>query len=395
MDRGLSTAADVVVVGGGPAGLATAIAARKSGLEVLVLERSHPPIDKACGEGIMPAGVDLLRGMGVDLEPGRAMPIRGIRFLEGEGDCVAEADFPAGCGYGLGVRRTRLHEALAARAAEVGASLRWGVRCLGLADGGVETNAGFVRARFIVGADGLLSRVRTWAGLEAAPGARRRFGVRRHLAVEPWTDFVEVHWAEDCEAYVTPTGPGEVGVAILWTGGGASGASFDQLVRSFPLLSRRLHGARPLSSDRGAGPLEQRTRAVARGYLALVGDASGYVDAITGEGLGLAFAQALALAAALSSGDLRGYVHAHRRLSRHPERLTRMLLFAERRPALRHRLIEALSRDPELFSRLLGVQGCALPLRSVGLGRAIRLTFALANKGVDPAAASRNRGEAW
>ncbi|MGB6361235.1 MAG: FAD-dependent oxidoreductase, partial [Thermoanaerobaculia bacterium] len=69
-------ASDVVVVGGGPAGLATAIAARDLGLAVTVLERRQPPIDKACGEGLMPDGVRRLAALGVRLEPERARPFR-------------------------------------------------------------------------------------------------------------------------------------------------------------------------------------------------------------------------------------------------------------------------------------------------------------------------------
>src|ERR1700724_141058 len=123
------TATDLLVIGGGPAGLATAIAARLAGMSARVVERSRPPIDRACGEGLMPDAVARLSELGVALAPGEGWRFRGIRYLDGE--TVAEGVFPrAG---GLGVRRLHLHQALARRAAELGVDLCWGVTAHGLA----------------------------------------------------------------------------------------------------------------------------------------------------------------------------------------------------------------------------------------------------------------------
>jgi flavin-dependent dehydrogenase len=171
-------------------------------------------------------------------------------------------------------------------------------------------------------------------------------------------DKVEVWWGDRCEAYVTPVAGDEVGVAILWEG---RKAGFDELLAGFPRLAAALAGRPVRSRDRGAGPLRQRVRGVVRGNLALAGDASGYVDAITGEGLSLAFRQAEALAAALAAGDLRRYAAAHRRAARLPDAMTRVLLFAEARPGLRRRTVRALAADPALFSRLLDLHVRALP----------------------------------
>jgi flavin-dependent dehydrogenase len=356
----LSPETEVLIVGGGPAGLAAAIAARAEGLDALVVDRARPPIDKACGEGLMPDGLALLRDLGVRLDPERLRPFHGIRYLDG--DVVAEGRFPAG--PGAGIRRLDLHRALVRRAEEAGVRLRWRTRVDGLTDGGAVTDAGPIAARFVVGADGLRSRVRRWAGLAGPPPdpRRGRFGVRRHFAVEPWSDCVEVYWAEGCEAYVTPVAGREVGVAMLWSG---RKASFDDLLARFPRLGDRLRGAPAASRDRGAGPLCQKVRRVARGRLALVGDASGYVDAITGEGLSLAFHQAKALAQALRRGDLSLYARRHRRIALLPDALTRLLLWVEKRPPLRHRLIRAFAREPALFSRLLALHARALPARTV------------------------------
>lgn len=400
---------DLVVVGAGPAGLALAIRARQVGLSVTVLDRApRPPVDKACGEGIMPDGLARLTELGVRIPDADGAPFRGIRYLDGE--TVAEGTFPerparAGGGgkpgAGLGVRRTVLHRVLVNRALAAGVELRWGVRATGLAASsgavgdpelpGVSAGEGaVVRGRVLVGADGLRSAVRRWAGLEGASGSVRagrpgssgpsgvsgrnrraqdRFGVRRHYRIAPWSDRVEVRWADRCEAYVTPVGPELVGVAMLWSG---APASFDGLLARFPDLARRLAGAPAASRDRGCGPLRQRPLGVVRGRIALVGDASGYLDAITGEGLSLAFHQAFALAEAArrvvagEARDLGAYARAHRRLRRLPETLIRLLLVAERRPRLRRRTVRALAADPELFDRLLALHAGAVTPRELG-----------------------------
>jgi flavin-dependent dehydrogenase len=418
-------ATDLVVIGGGPAGLATAIRARLAGLSARVLERSRPPIDKACGEGLMPDAAALLVELGVELAPGHCCRFRGIRYLDGE--TVAEGLFPRAAG--LGVRRLHLHQALVRRAGEVGVELCWGVTARGLAPvegmaavapeeaGAPKARAGLAgppgpagqqlargvftdqagrelaAARWVIGADGLRSRVRQWAGLEGSPASHRRFGVRRHFACRPWSDMVEVHWGLRCEAYVTPVGPDEVGVAMLWADppGGRSGenrmpiqdgpapasTSFDSLLARFPALAARLAGAPAASRDRGAGPLRQRARAVRRGNVALVGDASGYVDAITGEGLAVALHQSAALVEALGAGDLGRYAAAHRRIGRLPDNMTALLLAIERRPWLRRRMVRALAAEPALFSRLLGIHARALPPAQLGIDGALRLVYRL------------------
>lgn len=368
----------IIVVGGGPAGLVAALAARRRGFGVEVLERGSPPIDKPCGEGLMPDAIDVLGRLGVAL-PERHHPFVGIRYLDG--DIVAEGRFPDRPGVGL--RRTALHQSLVAAAERNGVVLRWGTHVDGVATQGdgrfvVQTASGTREADWLVAADGLRSRLRRAAGLDGPPVRRRheRFGVRRHLAIAPWTDRVEVYWAEGCEAYVTPVADDEVGVAILWQRGGTGG--FDARITAFPALERRIAGAASRSRDLGTGPLRQRTRAVHRGRLALIGDASGYVDALTGEGLALAFHQAEALADGLADGDLRAYGRAHKRIGTLADRLTRLMLWAERRPRLRRRLIRALAAEPDAFSKLLAVHARAAPFAGVG-GRAVaRLAWRLA-----------------
>jgi flavin-dependent dehydrogenase len=346
---------DVAVVGGGPAGLAVAIGARLAGLSVAVLERGRPPLDRACGEGLMPDALARLGALGVAPPAGESASFAGIRYVVG--DIAAEGHFPHG--GGLGVRRTALHRAMAERAAALGADVRWGVVGTGLTDRGIVLADGeTVAGRFVVGADGRHSAVRRWAGLEGSPARRDRHAVRRHFDVEPWTDLVEVHWGDDAEAYVTPVGPHRVGVAMLWNGGASS---FDRLLARFPALAARLAGAPVASRDRGASRVGARPRATACGRIALVGDSAGGVDPITGEGIALALAQAAMLVPALAAGDLTPYARACPRLASRPRRMGSLLLLLERSVALRRRVITALAGDPALFGRLLAVHTGEVP----------------------------------
>ncbi len=361
---------DVLVIGGGPAGLATAIAARQHGLAVRLLEAAQPPIDKACGEGLMPDGAQVLEGLGVEIPPDRRFELRGIRYLDG--DLSAEGSFPGRPGWG--VRRVDLHAALARRAESLGVDLRWGEAAQGLGSGGVRTRHGVERARWLVAADGLASPLRAAAGLDGPRARRARFGVRRHYAVAPWADRVEVHWSEGLEVYVTPVSAETTGVAILFEG---PRPDFGKALHRFPSLARSLEGAAFASLERGAGPFGQSARAVVRGNLALVGDAAGYLDAITGEGLAVALHEAIALADAIAQEDLARYAAAHRRIVRLPDVVTRLLLAAERRPLLRRRLVCALAADPRLFDRLLALHVRASRPVVGALGAALRLSWGL------------------
>ncbi len=351
MSPALPCSTDVFVIGGGPAGLAAAIAARQRGFDVILADCAVPPIDKACGEGIMPDGVEAARMLGLDLSAA-GRPFRGIRFVEG-GRSV-EADFPNGNGFGL--RRTVLHEMMVARAADAGVKLAYRTRTTGLEPGGVMTQGGLVRARWILGADGGHSAVRRWAGLDAFRRDSRRFGFRRHYRVAPWSEFMEIHWGDGCQVYVTPISPREVCVVLI---------SRDQRLRlddalpRFPELKRRLAADEAITLERGGVSASRRLTAVYRDNVALVGDASGSVDAITGEGLCLLFQQAMAVAGALEAGNLAQYQEAHRRIGRRPALMADFMLLLEHR-RLRTRAIGAMVARPRLFSEMLAMHVGAL-----------------------------------
>jgi flavin-dependent dehydrogenase len=357
---------DLVVVGGGPAGLAVAIRARQAGLRVAVLERGRPPIDAACGEGILPDTCAELVEMGIEPDTSERSEFHGIRYLCDE--LEAEGHFGGKPAWGL--RRTVLHAALARRAEALGADLRWSTEARGLVEGGIATESEVLTARVIVGADGRNSRVRSWAGIAVRPGRPDRHAVRRHFATAPWADVVEVYWAEQAEAYVTPVGPGQVGVALLWNG---DAAGFDALLPRFPRLAARVGSATPSSRDRGVARIGARPLRVVSRNVALVGDAAGGVDPITGEGLSLAFREAAALVRLVAAGRLSGYERAHARIGRAPRAMARVLLLLERSARLRRGAVAALEADPALFSRLLAFHTSSLPARRIGLLATARL----------------------
>lgn len=333
---------DVVVAGGGPAGLAVALGCAQAGMDVVVCEKRSGVLDKACGEGLMPGAVRALAALGVDPA---GHPIDGITYRQGA--VVAHAPFRNGTG--LGVRRTQLHDVLCAAVGRAGVPvLASPVTEVTQYDDHVR--AGALRARYLVAADGLHSSIRDLVGLTENPSqgttSAPRWGLRRHFALTPVGSAVEVTWAARSEAYVTPVAPDTVGVAILSS---VRGGFTDQLA-AFPELAARLAGARPISRVRGAGPLRQRTTGRVAGRVLLAGDAAGYVDALTGEGLALSLTTAAELVRCLRAGRPADYERAWTRTSRRSRWLTESLLWARNRPVLGRRIVPAASRAPWLFA---------------------------------------------
>lgn len=328
---------DLVVAGGGPVGLAAALHAHRAGLSVVVREPRSGPIDKACGEGLMPGAVAELAALGVHPE-GR--DLAGIRYLDGSGGRQATARFARG--PGRGVRRTVLHDALAQQVAAAGID-RDPRPVAAVVDAGDHLLVDGEPTRHLIAADGLHSPVRRLVGLDAPVSGRRRFGLRCHVQQAPWTSYVEVHWSPRAEAYVTPVADDLVGVAVL----AEAGSRFEDLLDDFPLLQERLTGAR--TRVLGAGPLRQRARARTAGRVLLVGDAGGYVDALTGEGLALGLAQARVAVGCLADGRPDRYDRLARRLGLRHELLTHALLRGTALGPVRQRLVPAAARLPWLF----------------------------------------------
>ncbi len=349
------TSTDVFVIGGGPAGLAAAIAARKCGLRVIVADAAQPPIDKACGEGLMPDGLAALHALGLQLPLAESYPFGGIRFLTSA--LSAEAPFP-GSECGRAVRRIILHRFMIERAEQVGVQFLWRTPVTGISPSAVHLGKSTVRSRWIVGADGAHSRVRHWARLEKSSRPRLRFAFRRHYRVAPWTDHVEVYWGHRYQGYAVGVSPEQVCVVLA---SHDPNLRLEDGLRHLPRLRERLATCEPVSTERGAITGNRRLGSVWRGNVALIGDAAGTVDAITGEGLGLAFRQAVALAHCLESGNLAPYQLAHRRLMLRPLMMARLMLTLDGRPRLQHRTLQLFHKRPQIFRRLLAFHVGALP----------------------------------
>lgn len=330
---------DLLIVGGGPAGLATALHAARAGFDTVVAEPRRAPVDKACGEGLMPGAVRALTALGVQV-PGH--PIEGIRYVQGTRR--AEARFRHGTG--LGVRRTSLHSALHQAVRDAGVPVvRLRVEEARQDATGVLVPGTGLRARWLVAADGLHSPLRRSLGLKVHSRGAPRYGLRRHYAVPSWSSRVEVHWGEHGEAYVTPLGPELVGIAVL----SARRAPFDTQLAHFPELLARLPPETAVTPVQGAGPLRQKARTRVHGRVLLVGDAAGYIDALTGEGLSLALAGAQALVGNLRRGTPGRYETDWHRATRRHRLLTELLLRARQKPALGPLIVPAAERLPRVF----------------------------------------------
>ena len=336
----------VLVVGGGPVGLAAALHAARAGFDVTLWERREGVLDKACGEGLMPGAVAALRDLRVTVD---GMRLDGIDYLDGRHR--ARASFRDG--GGLGVRRTVLHDALRAAAAEAGVRTehRRLTRLHQTPDAAVADGEPF---DWVLAADGLHSTVRRLAGLDAPAPALRRYGLRGHVRTEPWSSYVEVHWGLSAEAYVTPVSPDLVGVAVLTS----TRAPFAAQLDGFQGLGARLAGT-PVGPVLGAGPLWQRSRRRVRGRVLLVGDAAGYVDALTGEGIALGLELARSAVAAVASGDPDRYDAAWRSATAAHRRLTGALVTATRVPLARRLLVPTAARLPAAFDAV--VAGLSAP----------------------------------
>jgi flavin-dependent dehydrogenase len=177
---------------------------------------------------------------------------------------------------------------------------------------------------------------------------------------------MEVYWGNRCQGYATAVSRDEVCVAL---------ASHDSLLRleeglqELPALRERLRGAETVSSEKGALTGNRQLKRVWRGDVALIGDAAGTVDAISGEGLGLAFRQAVILAECFEAGELARYQVEHRRLTLRPRWMARMMLNLDRRPWLQKRTLQAFRKHPQVFPKLLGLHlGMVPPLAALREG---------------------------
>ena len=338
---------DLLVVGAGPVGLITAIHAAQAGVEVTVIEARNGTIDKACGEGLMPKALAHLSRIGV--EPA-GMNFFGICYTNGESR--VEARFSGE--PGRGVRRTVLHDALRQRASELNIKFIEG-RVEDVTQDGSSIQAAGIKSKYLIGADGLHSTVRNRLGLERSSTGKKsqRYGIRQHYDLAPWSDLVEVYWLAGAEVYITPVDHRTVGVAIL----GNSGLNFEEVISQAPSLLEKLSAAPPASKLRGAGPLRQRVSKRVSGRALLVGDAGGYVDALTGEGLQVGFAEAEAAVQAVVGSDPESYEGEWKKITRSYRLRSGGLLWASSSRTIRPLIVPAAKRLPIVFHRIVNSLG--------------------------------------
>lgn len=336
----------VAIVGGGPVGLAAALFASRAGMHPIVIESRDHDGDKACGEGLMPGVMPLLDTLDLD-PPGH--DLLGVSYRQG----ATQVDHFFPSTPGRGVRRTALVEAMRTQAD------RWGVermhaRVTGLTQdcSGVRLHCATsddVEADYVLGCDGLHSTIARQLGLVSRPSRRaRRYGLRQHFHRAPWSSMIEVYYAGDAELYITPVDDETVGVAVL----GPKGINLAETIARVPQVSAELQGAPSASNLRGAGPFPYRVRNAQVGRVLLVGDAAGYVDAITGEGLRVGFAQANEAINALHTGNPSSYPRQWRKVTREFRVLTRGLVAVASSP-LRHSIVPVSSKMPRLFGAII------------------------------------------
>jgi len=315
---------------------------------VTVVDCRVPPVDKACGEGLLPDGIWALSQLGIEIPDELGFAFRGVRFTDGCSSVYA--DFPNG--LARGVRRTSLHELLICRAIREGTSILWGAKQVRLAKGGVSMKGRFLSADLVVGADGQNSHIRRQAGLSQVKNENRRYGFRQHFRIAPWSPYMELRWGTRSQLYVTPTGHDEICVAVISR---HSDLRLEQALCDFAEIRQRLRKAEPTSRELGSLAVSRRLRRVQGNKVALVGDASGSADAITGEGICLGIKQALALAVALKSGNMRMYDRFHRKLMKRPRAIASLMLALQCNGRFQRRALAGLAERPEVFQSLLAV----------------------------------------
>jgi geranylgeranyl reductase family protein len=395
--------ADAVIVGAGPAGAATAILLAEQGLSVVLLDRARFPRNKICGEYLSPEASRILDRLGVlgTVEARGARPLRGMRILAPDGT-VLVGDYPAGGSWrghrprALAVRRHALDLALVERAREVGVSVREGVRVVDLLHEGRRV-AGVVAepvgagaradgaerlsARLVVAADGRASVVVQRLGLRRPHRWLRRLALVADVeGASGDPERGEIVLAPPAYSILNPVaaGVGNLSLVIPIEEGRRRKADlagyFDGVTRALPGFRDRLRDARRVGPVHALGPLAYRVVPPREDGIVLVGDAAGFLDPFTGEGIYAALRSAELAAEiggrAIRSGDVSAVAlrPAHARRAAEFAAKTRVTLILQRviaRRALSVTAARLLAARPAHLARLIGVLGDFVPPRAL------------------------------
>ena len=384
---------DVMIIGGGPAGLATAIVAGRNGLKTLLVEKRIFPIEKACGEGVMPTGWDHLQKLGIHLHQFEQQysPFAGIRYISHHGT-QAQANFREG--NGVAVQRTVLSQALfevvkGLPSVEIQentqATLMEEEHCFC-----VQIKKIKYYASLIIGADGLHSKLRRQAGLYDKKKSLHRWGIRQHFAIAPWTNLVEVSWKEGIEAYVTPLSEHSIGVAFLWDRGkiepSREDSTYQSCLQHFPELQKRLTAHLALDEPKAIGPLQQKVKSPTKKNLVLIGDAAGYLDALTGEGISLAMEQALLIERVLIpalkqeknlSLALMEYRKAYQKSVQRYYQVTWLLLTLRKFPSIAESVVYVMNKQTDIFQHFLSANMGVVSPWKLSISQILRFVYSL------------------
>jgi geranylgeranyl reductase family protein len=371
---------DVLVIGSGPAGSAAAGALARQGRDVLLVESSAHPRPKACAEYASPRIAEELHRLGLAEAAwrGDALPLVGMRVIRGHDAVDIRYRDARGVRTAWGLDRLTFDAALAAHAVAAGARLRerstfeeplWaggavvGAR-LRTADGPLE-----VRCRTLIGADGARSTVARWLGVARPVRAPRRLGLVAHYDGLPdLIDHGEMHVGPGWYVGLAPLAGGRlnVGMALPLEGGPRQSARrrYEAAIAGIPAVAERLTGRRRLTPIRGAAPIGHRvSRAAGRGWM-LIGDAAGFIDPFTGEGIYRALRSARAAADALAPGDERAgerYVAERRSAFAAKDALTWLVQGMLAAPPLMGYALRRLAARPAAADRLGSALGDCRP----------------------------------
>ncbi len=410
-----SASADVLIVGAGPAGAATAVLLARAGCQVVLADRARFPRDKPCSEFISPEGVRVLDRLGVlgSLEAGAAEPLHGLTVHAPKGSRLSglfsRAAVKPWRDTGLSVRRSTLDARLVQAAREAGVEVREGMRCTGLRDGQdgqaevrpaspahlahlahPVTGAFFrdeaghehrVNARLTIGADGIRSRVARELG-GTRRGLLHRYAFVTHMrGVRALAGQAEMFVLERGYIGINPVGGGLANVAVVVPAdmarearGDAAGFLLAQC-RRHPLVAARLAQASLVEVVHVTGPFDVRARRVIADGALLVGDAADFFDPFTGDGIVSALRGAellagivprsLAEAGVVRRASLREYAAARRRAFSGKRAVSRLIAYAMHCPALFDRAVARLGRRHGMAHTLIGVTGEFVPARAV------------------------------